>query len=136
MPLPRRITGFNARYLNRMMLRLVGHFSLVDLEHVGRRTGVVRHTPLMAFRHGDEVTIALSYGPQVQWLKNVTTAGGARMWIGGQWVRLGPPTRLGTAEGLTRMPQPQRTLLAWPIRCADFVTFAVLGPGDEGPQAA
>lgn len=125
MPIPMQVTELNRRYLNRVMLRLVGHASLVELEHVGRTSGRVRRTPLMAFRHVDEVTVALTYGPEVQWLKNVTAAGGARMRFGSGWVRLGPPTRLDTDTGLSRMPQPQRSVLAHLIRCRDFVSLPV-----------
>ncbi len=131
MPMPLAITRLNQRYLNTAMLHLVGHFSLVELEHVGRRSGQVRHTPLMAFRHGDEVTVALTYGPKVQWLRNVTAAGGAWMRFGSQWVRLGAPTRLDEASGLARIPQPQRTLLTGPIRCHDFVSMPVLAPDGQ-----
>lgn len=126
MPITRRITRFNQRVLNPLTLRLAGRGSMVDLEHVGRRSGTVRHTPLMAFRHGDVVTIALTYGPGVEWLKNVRAAGGCRMLIRGELVTLGPPRDVPADEGRARVPQPQRTLLRWPIRCRDYVELDVL----------
>lgn len=126
MPMPLAITRFNARVLNKGMIHLVGHLDIVELEHVGRRTGTVRHTPIMAFRHGDEVTVALTYGPKVQWLKNVEAAGGARMRFGRDRVDLGAPRRLGAEEGLERMPQPQRAALQHVIRCRDFVAFPIV----------
>ncbi len=127
MPMPLAITRFNAAMLNKGMIHLVGHFDLVELEHVGRKTGRLRHTPMMAFRSGDQVTVALTYGPRVQWLSNVRAAGGARMRFGDTWVRLGAPVLLDTAEGLGRIPQPQRSMLRWPIRCRDFVALPVVG---------
>jgi deazaflavin-dependent oxidoreductase (nitroreductase family) len=99
---------------------------MVDLEHVGRRTGTVRHTPLMVFRCGDVVTIALTYGPDVQWLANVRHAGGCRMLMGQEILRLGAPRLVDPAEGLARIPQPQRVLLRWPIRCCDYVELPVI----------
>ena len=126
MPIPMAITRFNLRFVNPLTLRLAGHGSMVDLEHVGRTSGAVRHTPLLAFRRGDTVTIALTYGPQVQWLKNVRAAGRCRMHIGGQIVTLGAPSDVGPDEGRSRVPQPQRTLLRWPIRCRDYVELPVL----------
>jgi deazaflavin-dependent oxidoreductase (nitroreductase family) len=120
------ITRFNHRVLNPLTLRFAGFGAMVDLEHVGRRSGRRLHTPLMAFRHDDEVTIALTYGSGVQWLKNVTAAGGASMRMGDRRLRLGPPRHLASEEGLARMPQPQRTLLRWPIRCSDYVVLEVL----------
>ena len=41
----------------------------------------------MAFRDGPTVTIALTYGPDVDWLRNVRAAGGARMHVGSGWSR-------------------------------------------------
>jgi deazaflavin-dependent oxidoreductase (nitroreductase family) len=127
-PIPTGITRFNARFVNPLTLKLAGHGSMVDLEHVGRTSGTVRHTPLMAFRHGDTVTIALTYGPQVEWLKNIRAAGRSRMLIGGQVVTLGAPIPVPPDEGRSRVPQPQRTLLRWPVRCRDYVELPVLAP--------
>lgn len=126
MPILRVITKVNRRLLNPVMLRLVGVASIVDLEHVGRTSGRVLHTPLMAFVHGDEVTIALTYGPDVQWLKNVRAAGGAVMHLRSVTVRLGAPRTVTAEEGLVRVSHPQRALLRWPIRCRDFVILPVL----------
>jgi deazaflavin-dependent oxidoreductase (nitroreductase family) len=134
-PITTRITGFNRRVLNPLMLRVAGRWgSIVVLEHVGRRTGTVRRTPLMAFRHGDTVTIALTYGPDVEWLRNVRVAGSCRMLLRGRVLRLGAPQPVDAAEALARIPQPQRAALRWPIRCADFVELPVVGgPGVTSP---
>ena len=126
MALPRGIIGFNTRYLNPLMLKLAGRGPMVDLEHVGRTSGRTFHTPLMAFRSGDTVTIALTYGADVQWLKNIRAAGRCRMRIGGRVLALGPPVTVGTDEALAWIPNPQRTLLRWPIRCHDYVQLPVL----------
>lgn len=126
MPIARGMIRINTRFINPLMLRLAGTGSIVDLEHIGRRTGTVRHTPIMAFRHEDVVTIALTYGPGVAWLANVRAAGGCRMRMGGTILRLGAPRTLDPDEGLARMPQPQRMLLRWPIRCRDYVELPVL----------
>lgn len=126
MPIPRAVTRFNLRVLNPLTLRLAGRGSMVDLEHVGRRSGTVRHTPLMAFRHGDVVTIALTYGPDVEWLKNIRAAGRCRMRIGSRIVHLGAPRRVPAEGALPHISQPQRTLLRWPIRCREYVELPVL----------
>jgi deazaflavin-dependent oxidoreductase (nitroreductase family) len=126
MPLTRRVTGFNRRYLNPLTLRLAGHGSMAELEHVGRSSGRTFRTPLMAFVDGDTVTIALTYGPQVQWLKNVIAAGGCRMRLRGERLTLGPPHRLDVEQGLARMPNPQRVALRRLIHCRDYVELPVL----------
>lgn len=127
MPAPLSVTPFVRRYPNRVLIHLAGHGWLVDLEHVGRRTGAVRHTPLFAFREGERVTVALTYGPGVQWLKNIRAAGRCRMRIRGQLLELGAPRDLGTAEGLARMPQPIRAVLTRTGFVEDFVELPVLG---------
>jgi deazaflavin-dependent oxidoreductase (nitroreductase family) len=132
MPMARGIIRVNKKVINPVMLRLAGTGPFVDLEHIGRRSGTVRHTPLMAFRRGDTVTIALTYGAHVEWLANVRAAGGCRVRMGGKLLRLGAPRSLDPVEGLARMPQPQRTLLRWPIRCRDYVELPVL----RAPSAA
>ncbi|WP_231494857.1 nitroreductase family deazaflavin-dependent oxidoreductase [Cellulomonas sp. KRMCY2] len=135
--MPSRITRFNRRFLNPLTVRLAGHGSIVDLEHVGRTSGTRYHTPLMAFRDGADgadgaaggtVTIALTYGPDVQWLRNVRAAGRCRMRMGRRILTLGPPRTLDPDEGLSRVPQPQRALLRWPIRCRDFIELPILAP--------
>lgn len=126
MPLPHQLVEFNRRYLNAVTLKLVGFGSLVDLEHVGRTSGTVRHTPLMAFRHGDVVTVALTYGSQVQWLRNVEAAGHCRMTVRHSLLDLGAPRRVAPQIALPHVAQPQRALLRWPIRCTEFVELPVL----------
>ncbi|HET7474954.1 MAG TPA: nitroreductase family deazaflavin-dependent oxidoreductase [Dermatophilaceae bacterium] len=129
MPLPKAITTLNRDVLNPLMVRLAGLGPFVELEHVGRRSGRVLHTVLMAFRHEQTVTVALTYGSDVDWLKNLRAAGGGRMRHRRQVLTLGPPADLGTAEGLRRMPPGPRQLLPV-LGCRQFVEFEVL---DEAP---
>lgn len=141
MPVSARRTARFRRALAPLMLRVAGHGgSLVVLEHVGRRSGTVRRTPLMAFRHGGTVTIALTYGPDVAWLANLRAAGRCRMLLGGTVLTLGAPRDVPASQALRRVPQPQRTLLRWPIRCRDYVELPVLGPmpaaGEAAPRGA
>lgn|GEM_PF-1365770 len=125
MPIARGLTRINKWFINPVMLRLVGVGPIVELEHIGRRSGTVRHTPLMAFRRDGVVTIALTYGPDVEWLANVRHAGGCRLRMVRELLELGVPRRLDPVEGMARIPQPQRSLLRWPIRCRDYVELPV-----------
>ena len=126
MPAPLSLTPFVKRFPNRVLIHLTGHGWFVDLEHVGRRSGAVRHTPLFAFRDGDRVTIALTYGPEVQWLKNIRAAGRCRMRTRGRLLDLGAPRFLTTEEGVARMPQPIRFVFARTGFVQDFVELPVL----------
>ena len=125
MPMPRAITKFNRSVLNKGMVRLTGHGPLVEIEHVGRHSGRTYRTPMMAFRKDETVTIALTYGPEVDWLANISAAGGCRMHLGDHLLTLGAPVRLGADEGLARMPLPARALLPI-LGCDDYIELAVL----------
>lgn len=131
MPAPPAIGRLNKLFLNKILIHAAGHGWFVDLEHVGRRTGTVHHTPLLAFRDGDRVAIALTYGPTVQWLKNLRSAGGGRMLLKKSLLVLGAPVGLSTAEGLSVMPPLVRTALQGPLKVTDFVALPIL---DEHPR--
>ena len=120
MPIPRPVRRLNTSVFGPVMLRFVGIGPLAELQHVGRRSGRRYRTPLLAFRDGDAVTIALTYGSDVDWLANVRAAGGGRLRLGSTTIELGPPRGLDTQCGMDRMPLViQAMLLA--IQCREFV---------------
>ena len=49
-----------------------GPFAL--LRHVGRKSGKTYENPIMVWRVEDGFVIALTYGPQVDWLRNLQAA--------------------------------------------------------------
>jgi deazaflavin-dependent oxidoreductase (nitroreductase family) len=49
------------------------------LTHVGRRSGKVYRTPINVFRASNGFIIALTYGSQSEWVKNVLAAGGCEL---------------------------------------------------------
>lgn len=126
MPAPLWLTPYVERYANPVLRHLAGLGWFVELEHVGRRTGTVRRTPLLAFRHGDTITLALTYGPRVQWLKNLRAAGRGRMHWRDRLLELGAPRDLTTREGLAAMPQPIRFIFATTGFCTDFVEVSIV----------
>lgn len=126
MPIPRVVTRLNKAVSNKLLIRLAGHGPFVELEHVGRRSGRTYRIPLNAFRSGDTVTLALTYGPGVDWYRNVVAAGGCRIRMGRSWLTLGPPHRVPTQEGLRRMPALARPILG-AARVTDFVELTVTG---------
>jgi deazaflavin-dependent oxidoreductase (nitroreductase family) len=111
MAIPRAVGKFNKVATNKVLVHLAGHGPFVELEHVGRRSGRVYRVPLNAFRSGDAVTFALTYGPKVDWLRNVRAAGGCRVRLGREILTLGAPVDLPTRTGLSRMPAPARLVL-------------------------
>ena len=126
MPIPQSVTRFNRSYLNKGMIHLAGHGPFVELEHVGRTSGRVYHVPLMAFRDGPMMTLALTYGPDVDWLKNLRAAGSGRMLWRGKILSLGAPQELPTSAGMARMPFGPRQIL--PLTgTTDFVELPIVG---------
>lgn len=73
----KRVRIFNKYVTNRLTYRLAyasrGPFALV--RHVGRRSGRHYETPIFAFPSAEVFVIALTYGPDVDWLYNVRAAG-------------------------------------------------------------
>jgi deazaflavin-dependent oxidoreductase (nitroreductase family) len=43
--------------------------------HQGRRSGVEYRTPVLGFRSGDTILVALPYGDRGDWVRNLATAG-------------------------------------------------------------
>jgi deazaflavin-dependent oxidoreductase (nitroreductase family) len=66
------------RVLNPLIVKLAGrrHFLMAaKIEHVGRRSGKTYVTPATAHVHGDMMVIALTFGNQSDWARNVRAAG-------------------------------------------------------------
>jgi deazaflavin-dependent oxidoreductase (nitroreductase family) len=86
------------------MLRFAGHAAFADLEHVGRRSGTVRHTPVRAFMVGDTVIVGLNFGPRSDWFKNITRARTCRMRLGREQLTLGVPRVVPVEQGTRDIP--------------------------------
>ena len=126
MAIPYAVAKFNKGVTNKLLVHLAGHWSFVELEHVGRRSGRVYRVPLNGFRHDDTLTFALTYGPRVDWLRNVRAAGGCRVRMGREILTLGAPVDLASDVGRSRVPAPARVVLAV-VGVDHFVEMPVLG---------
>jgi deazaflavin-dependent oxidoreductase (nitroreductase family) len=95
MALPHWLTRVNLAFTNRLTRPLAARLPwFAVVEHVGRRSGQLRQTPLNAFDRGSgRWTVALTYGPDVQWVRNVLAAGRCRMMVQGRWIELAEPRR-------------------------------------------
>jgi deazaflavin-dependent oxidoreductase (nitroreductase family) len=81
------------------------------LTYRGRKSGRTYRTPINVFRHGDEYVFALTYGSDVQWVKNVIAAGGCEIRVRGRDVRLVDP-EVFVDPTRRLMPLPVRLILA------------------------
>jgi deazaflavin-dependent oxidoreductase (nitroreductase family) len=115
-----RLRPFTMRVINpvtRLFAGRVPGFAIV--RYVGRRSGKAYRTPMNVFRHGDEYVFALTYGSDVQWVKNVLAAGGCELEVRGKVVRLTEP-RLIEDPNRRLMPLPVRLFLGL-IGVKDFL---------------
>jgi deazaflavin-dependent oxidoreductase (nitroreductase family) len=125
MPLPRRLGRFNARVTNRILgpvATLLPWF--VWLHHRGRRTGTPYRTPLMLFGSGPERVIAMTYGPEADWARNVLAAGGAvATGRGARRLALTAPRLVH--DPTRRLVPPQIRPVLWLLGASDFLVLEV-----------
>ena len=108
LPLPRGIARFNRVVTNRLIGPLapyLPHFGVVV--HTGRKTRRQYRTPVNVFRRPGGYVIALTYGPDSDWVRNVLASGGCTLETGGRTLRLKQP-RLVHDEKRQAVPVPLR----------------------------
>jgi len=100
----------NKYLLNPLMLRLAGkpNWYASVIEHTGRRSGKAYRTPIVADRVGEHVIIPLPYGTQVDWVRNVLTAGQANVVSGGQSFHVVSPELISSTQALPELPHDRR----------------------------
>ncbi|MFD4992582.1 nitroreductase family deazaflavin-dependent oxidoreductase [Cellulosimicrobium cellulans] len=111
MPIPRWVTRTNKRFLNPVMLRVAtGVGPMAVVRHVGRRSGRVYRTPVFAFAYRTtpadpvRVVLALTYGPDVDWVRNVDAAGEFVLERRGDDFRVEDLRRVTGEDGLRLLP--------------------------------
>jgi deazaflavin-dependent oxidoreductase (nitroreductase family) len=118
----RFVRPFANRVINPITRRFAGWlpgFGIVT--HVGRRSGRVYRTPINVFRRGEHYIFALTYGPQVNWVQNVLTAGQCELTTRGRKVRLEHPS-LVVDHGAESVPVPVRAMLRV-LRVSEFLVM-------------
>ena len=72
MPIPKSIATLNKHFINRIILLFAGWIPpLAVIEHHGRVSGSSYRTPIMAFPSDGTCIFALTYGRDVDWVKNL-----------------------------------------------------------------
>ena len=100
------------------------------LGYRGRRSGKAYRTPLNVFRHRDDWVFALTYGSDVQWVKNVLAAGEATLEIRRRKIRLVRPELIVDPERRL-MPFGVRQVLGV-MRVSEFMRMRPAGPDLDG----
>lgn len=128
MVLPRAVARLNRVGFNRVIRPVagrIGGFGVV--EHVGRKSGRAFRTPVNVFRTAAGYVIALTYGPDADWVRNVLAAGGCVLETRGKRIPLGSP-RLYRDEGRSVLPAVPRRI----VRLIGVDEFLELRPTASG----
>jgi deazaflavin-dependent oxidoreductase (nitroreductase family) len=122
MPNPRRVGQWNKAGLNRITKHIapwMPGFGVVV--HRGRSSGRLYQTPVNVFATEDGYVLALTYGPDTDWVKNVLAAGGCELRTRGRAIRLTSP-RLFHDEARRDIRPLERQVLRV-IGVADFLSL-------------
>jgi deazaflavin-dependent oxidoreductase (nitroreductase family) len=126
MTFPRALARYMRGATNNMTLHLAGHAAFADLEQAGRKSGIVRHTPVRAFRAGDTVIIGLNFGRQSDWYQNIKAAGTCRIRLAGEQLTLGAPALVPAGQAARDIPWLFSFALRHMARPADCVQLPIL----------
>jgi deazaflavin-dependent oxidoreductase (nitroreductase family) len=100
-----RLARVNRVFTNRAMLTVSGRVPpLATVVHHGRRSGTEYRTPVLCFDTSSGVAIALTYGPERDWVRNVEAEAGCEMERSGRSARFTGPRITDRAEGEALMP--------------------------------
>jgi deazaflavin-dependent oxidoreductase (nitroreductase family) len=107
------VRRFNRTFTNPHAMKKAGtpgvRASIV--RHVGRRSGHAYETPVETFATDDGFVVALPYGPDTDWLKNVLASGSATIVDDGNTFLVDQPKLVPTAVAAPDLPaNEQRTL--------------------------
>ena len=120
MPFPRRLARFNRRVTNRVAVPIARRApGLGVVVHAGRKSGRSYRTPVSAFRTPRGYVIALVYGADSDWPKNVLSAGGCTLLTRGAAVPLTGPRRVHTGRQPS-VPAPVSAVLRL-LRVRDYL---------------
>lgn len=116
------IRKFNKFVANPLLIHLggnrFGHFAV--LNHVGRKSGRLYRTPLIAEPFGNGFVIALTYGVQTDWCQNVLAKGGCLLRWKNWEIDLVRPEFIDRQLAVTVFPPWYRPVL-WLLRTTTFM---------------
>jgi deazaflavin-dependent oxidoreductase (nitroreductase family) len=118
----RWVAAFNLAVTNRITSRFAARLpGFGILTHIGRKSGKVYRTPVNVFRAPEGFLIALTYGRECEWVRNVVAAGACQLETRGVQYQLSSPTIVHDATR-RRFPIPVRIVLRL-IGANDYMRF-------------
>lgn len=122
MVIPRVVRRWNKVGLNRVTKHIAPWMpGLGVVVHRGRRSGRLYQTPVNVFAAEDGYVLALTYGPDTDWVKNVLAAGGCELQTRGRVIRLVSPRLFHDEARRDIRPVERQVLRA--IGVADFLAL-------------
>jgi deazaflavin-dependent oxidoreductase (nitroreductase family) len=120
------IRSFNKHLLNRLIRKFAGYSptSFALIRHVGRRSGKAYETPIIVEREGDDFVIALTYGTEVDWYRNVVAAGRCNIIWHSQDFTIDHIETMDVEKGLSVFAFPKSGILRF-LGIHDFVRMTV-----------
>lgn len=105
-----RIKFLERQLANPLLLRLAGSWpwGVARVEHRGRKSGRFYVTPLWAVPAGNAFLIAMPFGADADWTKNLIAAGEGTLQRHGVRHRVGNPRVVPAADVLTELPLANR----------------------------
>lgn len=136
MPAPRWIARANKAGLNRLT-KFIAPWApgWAVVVHRGRRSGRTFRTPLWAFRREGGYVIALTYGRETDWVRNVLAAGGCELETRRRRYEVGSP-RVYRDESAAGMPLLIRFMLRKVIKAPEFLRVDVVGESKASPTVS
>src|ERR1700687_4914810 len=106
---------FNRRFANKLFLSFAGEpgTPYAVIRHLGRRTGQSYETPVLAAPTADGFVIALPYGIDVDWLRNLQASGQGEIIHGGTETPIAAPELIDDISASLLLPERWR--LTWKV---------------------
>lgn len=126
MPAPRWVARANRNGLNRLT-KFIAPWApgWAVVIHRGRKSGRIFRTPLWAFRRNGGYVIALTYGPESDWVRNVLAAGGCELETRRHHYAVDAPC-VYRDESASDMPPFIQFMLRKVIKAPDFLSVDVV----------
>jgi len=104
------------------------HGPFAIIHHVGRRSGKPYETVIWVWQMREGFVIALTYGPDVDWYRNMQAAGGGTIYWHKRLYVVGKPALIDAETALQAFPAPFRLIFRTFGRREKFVLMKPSGP--------
>jgi deazaflavin-dependent oxidoreductase (nitroreductase family) len=130
MLLPDRIRIFNKHITNRVLRGFTSfsHGPFAIIHHVGRRSGKHYETVIWVWKMREGFVIALTYGPEVDWYRNMQATGGGTVYWHKRLYVVEKPELIAAGKALIAFPAFFKMLFRNFGKQEQFVLMKPTGP--------